>query len=95
MSEAVIETKRRLVGVKVGLVTSDKRDKTRTVEVDYQVKHTKYGKYLKRQLKFQVHDPENTSKTGDRVEITACRPLSKTKSWRLIRVVKEGLRADH
>lgn len=78
---------RRLSRVKVGVVVSDKRSKTRTVAVDYQLMHPKYGKYLRRQAKFHVHDPENLSKAGDRVEIAPCRPISKTKAWRLVRVI--------
>jgi small subunit ribosomal protein S17 len=81
------KTARRLTRTKIGTVTSDKRSKTRTVAVDYLARHPKYGKYLKRSQKFQVHDEQNTSKTGDKVEITPCRPLSKTKSWRLVKVV--------
>ena len=85
------QTKRELLGTRVGIVTSDKRNKTRTVKVDYQVKHPKYGKYLKRSQTFQAHDEKNESKAGDRVEIGRCRPLSKTKTWRLIRVVEAAL----
>lgn len=88
MSEATPQPTRRLSRTKLGVVTSDKRNKTRTVAVDYQQRHTKYGKYLHRQAKFHVHDENNTSKAGDRVEIAPCRPLSKTKSWRLVRVVE-------
>ncbi len=83
-------TTRRLTGTKVGIVTSDKRDKTRTVEVDFQKIHPKYGKRLQRQAKFQVHDEKNESGAGDRVEIAQCRPLSKTKSWRLVRVLEKA-----
>ena len=72
----------------IGVVSSAKRDKTRTVVVAYQIKHPKYGKYLKRQTKYQVHDEKNESNLGDRVEIANCRPVSKTKSWRLVRVVE-------
>ncbi len=81
-------------GTKTGIVTSDKRDKTRTVAVSYTTKHPKYGKYLTRQLKFQVDDPDNQSHEGDRVEIASCRPISKTKSWRLVRVVSQAASAD-
>jgi small subunit ribosomal protein S17 len=81
--------RRRLTGIKIGVVTSDKRDKTRTVLVDYQVRHPKYGKFLRRQTRFHVHDDKNESKLGDRVEIANCRPISKTKSWRLVRVVQK------
>ena len=80
-----------LTGTKIGVVTGDKRDKTRTVKVLYQVRHPKYGKFLRRHTSFHVHDPENTSKLGDRVEIANCRPISKTKQWRLVRVVEPGV----
>ena len=81
---------RVLTSTKVGVVTSDKRDKTRTVVIEFQYRHPKYGKYLKRQTKFQVHDEKNESKLNDRVEIANCRPISKTKSWRLVRVVEKA-----
>ena len=81
-------TGRKIARVQIGTVVSDKRDKTRTVAVDYQQKHPKYGKYLHRQAKFHVHDANNASKAGDRVEIAPCRPISKTKALRLVRVVE-------
>ncbi|MFI4861972.1 MAG: 30S ribosomal protein S17 [Phycisphaerales bacterium JB063] len=81
---------RRLTGTKVGVVTSDKRDKTCTVAVEYQKVHSKYGKRLKREAKYQVHDANNEAGQGDRVEIAQCRPLSKTKSWRLVRVLHKA-----
>lgn len=90
MSDSQTTNDRRLTGTKVGIVTSDKRDKTRTVAVDFQKVHPKYGKRLRRQAKFQVHDANNESGAGDRVEIAQCRPLSKTKSWRLIRVIEKA-----
>ena len=73
---------------KYGIVVSDKRDKTITVRVTYQDRHRKYGKYLQRQARYQTHDPDNTAKNGDRVEIELCRPMSKTKSWHLVRVIE-------
>ncbi|GAB4194090.1 MAG: hypothetical protein Kow00105_08260 [Phycisphaeraceae bacterium] len=82
--------KRQLTGTKIGVVVSDKRDKTCTVAVDYQQRHPKYGKYLHRKVKFHVHDPQNQANNGDRVEIASCRPISKTKSWRLVRVVEKA-----
>ncbi len=82
------DKKRELLGTKVGVVVSDKRDKTRTVEVQFQIMHPKYGKYLKRNAKYHVHDEKNESKNGDRVEIANCRPISKTKAWRLIKVLE-------
>lgn len=90
MTQPASTEKRQLTGTKIGVVVSDKRDKTCTVAVDYQQRHSKYGKYLHRQAKFQVHDPENQGHNGDRVEIAGCRPISKTKSWRLVRVVEKA-----
>src|SRR5437879_1338570 len=71
----------------VGVVTSDKMNKTRRVEIPRLVKHPRYGKYIKRRTVCHVHDEQNESHTGDRVEIMESRPLSKTKHWRLVRVV--------
>ena len=73
---------------RVGIVESDARDKSRRVAVHFTVKHPKYGKYLRRRTTLQVHDAQNVSKKGDRVEIAECRPISKTKSWIVLRVVK-------
>ncbi len=91
MATSSTTSPRPLLGTKIGVVTSDKRDKTRTVTVGYKVRHPKYGKFIKKTQKFQVHDEQNASKEGDRIEIASCRPLSKTKSWRLVRVVEEAL----
>ena len=91
MATTTTPSARPLLGTKIGVVTSDKRNKTRTVTSAYKVRHPKYGKYIKKTQKFQVHDEQNASKEGDRVEIASCRPLSKTKSWRLVRVVEEAL----
>ncbi|MEM8737642.1 MAG: 30S ribosomal protein S17 [Planctomycetota bacterium] len=82
---------RPLLGTKIGVVTSDKRDKTRTVAVAYKVQHAKYGKFVKRTQTFQVHDENNECKEGDRVRIARCRPLSKTKTWRLVRIEESAL----
>ena len=77
---------------RTGVVTSDKRDKTRKVEINYSVKHPKYGKYIRRRTVLQVHDEQNASSVGDRVEIAECRPISKTKSWVLLRVVEPAVK---
>ena len=71
----------------VGVVTRDKMDKTRRVEVARLVKHARYGKYIKRRTVCYVHDEKNETRNGDTVEIMETRPLSKTKHWRLMRVV--------
>jgi small subunit ribosomal protein S17 len=75
---------------KVGIVESDKRNKTRTVAINFSVKNSKYGKYLKKKTVLHVHDETNQSKAGDRVEIAECRPISKTKSWVLTRVLNSA-----
>jgi small subunit ribosomal protein S17 len=75
-------------GTKIGLVESDKRSTTRTVVISYSSKHPKYGKYIRQRTVLQVHDPKNDSKLGDKVEIVPCRPISKSKSWQLVRVVE-------
>jgi small subunit ribosomal protein S17 len=74
----------------VGVVTSDKMNKTRRVEIPRLVKHPRYGKYIKRRTICKVHDEKNESRTGDTVEIMETRPLSKTKNWRLLRIVIKG-----
>lgn len=79
---------RVLRGTQIGMVVGDKRDKTCAVQIEYMFVHPKYGKRIKRRTKFHVHDPQNTAKVGDQVEIAHCRPISKTKSWRLVKVVK-------
>ena len=84
------EAKRGPVGVKTGIVVSDKRNKTRTVEVSFTARNSKYGKYLRHKSRVQVHDESNSSGQGDQVQITNCRPISKTKSWRLLRIVKKA-----
>ena len=74
---------------KTGLVVSSKRDKTITVIVERKVKHPLYKKILRRSSKLQAHDQENTCSEGDLVTIQECRPLSKTKSWRLLKIEKK------
>jgi small subunit ribosomal protein S17 len=71
-----------------GVVVSDKRHATRTVLVTFQTQHGKYGKIIRQRRKFQVHDPKDETKSGDLVEIAECRPISKTKHWRLVRVIE-------
>jgi small subunit ribosomal protein S17 len=73
-----------------GVVASDKGDKTIKVVVEYQTRHPKYGKYLKRRSVLHAHDETNDAKEGDRVEIAECRPLSRTKHHRLLRVVERA-----
>ena len=77
---------------RIGTVESDKRDKTRKVVIDFLAKHPKYGKYIKRRTVMHVHDENNESRTGDKVEVAECTPISKTKTWKLVRVVEQGVR---
>ena len=76
--------------VEIGVVTSDKMQKTRRVEIPRLVKHPRYGKYTRRRTICHVHDERNESRAGDTVEIMETRPLSKTKNWRLVRVVRKA-----
>ena len=76
--------------VAVGIVTSDKMNKTRRVEIPRLVKHVRYGKYIRRRTICHVHDEQNESHLGDTVEIMESRPLSKLKHWRLVRVVTKA-----
>lgn len=71
----------------IGVVTSDKMNKTRRVEIPRLVKHPKYGKYIRRRTICHVHDEDNESRQGDTVEIMETRPLSKLKHWHMVRVV--------
>ncbi len=73
---------------KVGIVTSDARDKSCKVEIQFSVKHPKYGKFVRRRTLIQAHVANNEAKLGDKVEIAECRPISKTKSWVVTRVVE-------
>src|ERR1035438_5627340 len=74
----------------VGVVTSDKMQKTRRVEIPRLEKHPRYGKYIKRRTICYAHDENNESHAGDTVEIMESRPMSKLKCWRLVRVVKKA-----
>ena len=73
-----------------GRVVSDKMDKSITVAIERFVKHPIYGKFVKRTTKVHAHDENNECGLGDLVEIKECRPLSKTKSWTLVRVVEKA-----
>ena len=74
----------------VGVVTRDKMDKTRRVEVSRLVKHARYGKYIRRRTVCYVHDEKNETRVGDKVEIMETRPMSNLKNWRLVRIVTKG-----
>lgn len=74
----------------VGRVVSDKMDKSATVMIERKIRHPLYGKYIRRSTKLHVHDESNECKMGDTVTIEQCRPISKTKSWRLVSVVERA-----
>ncbi len=76
--------------IRTGTVVSDKMDKTISVAIESYYKHPLYKKILKKIKKMKVDDPDNKCKTGDVVKITETRPLSKTKRWRLLEVVKKA-----
>jgi small subunit ribosomal protein S17 len=76
----------------VGTVISDKMDKTVVVQVERLVKHRVYKKYVRRRSKFAAHDGNNTSQIGDKVIITETRPLSRTKRWRVSKVVEKAVK---
>jgi small subunit ribosomal protein S17 len=76
--------------VRTGIVTSDKMQKTVVVTVKYLVRHPMYGRILRQDKKFKVHDENNEAHVGDTVEIMETRPLSKDKCWRVLRVVERA-----
>jgi small subunit ribosomal protein S17 len=73
-----------------GKVTSNKMDKSATVMIERKVKHPVYGKYIRRSTKLHIHDAENACQEGDTVVIEQCRPISRTKSWRLVAIVEHN-----
>jgi len=85
-----MQTERNTRKTRVGIVISDKMDKTITVAVEDFVRHKLYGKAVKRTAKFKAHDEENTCNIGDKVRIMETRPLSKGKRWRLVDIVERA-----
>ena len=81
---------RALRKVRVGMVVSDKMDKTVVIAIEDNVKHPVYGKIIKRTLKVHAHDEENTCGIGDKVRIMETRPLSKTKRWRTVEIIEKA-----
>lgn len=81
---------RNLRKEKIGVVVSDKMDKSIIVAVARKVKHPIYGKFVNKTTKFHAHDEDNTCNTGDTVRIMETRPLSKTKCWRLVEIIERA-----
>jgi len=73
-----------------GIVLSDKMDKTATILIERKVKHPLYGKFVKRSTKLHIHDENNECKIGDTVTVTECRPVSKSKTWKLFEIVEKA-----
>ena len=81
---------RNLRKTRVGVVVSDKMDKSIVIKVERKMKHPIYGKFLKRSTKFMAHDEKNDCHIGDRVRIMETRPLSKNKCWRLVEILERA-----
>ena len=80
---------RNLRKTRIGVVSSNKMDKTITVKVERKIKHPIYGKFLKKTTSFHAHDEKNECSIGDTVKIMETRPMSKTKRWRLVEIVEK------
>jgi small subunit ribosomal protein S17 len=85
--ESPVRAKRK---VRTGIVSSNKMNKTITVQVERKIKHPIYGKFLKKTTSFHAHDEQNEAGIGDTVRIMETRPLSKTKRWRLVEVIEKA-----
>jgi small subunit ribosomal protein S17 len=85
-----LNPEKKVIRTIVGRVVSHKMNKTVTVMIERKVKHNLYGKYIRRSTKLHVHDEENACKEGDVVAIQQCRPLSKTKAWRLHKILERA-----
>lgn len=94
MTSAEQEGRTRKLRTRTGVVASISGAKTVSVRVETLVKHERYGKYIRRWAKYAVHDPNSETAVGDTVEIASCRPISKRKSWRLVRVVRSATGAS-
>ena len=81
---------RNLRKTRVGIVTSDKMDKTIVVSVEEHVKHPLYGKIMKRTYKLKAHDENNEAQVGDKVQVMETRPISKDKRWRLVEIIEKA-----
>lgn len=82
---------RRVRPLEEGIVDRASTDKTRRVRIEFQVRHPKYGKFIKRRSYLTVHDENNVSGVGDQVQIMPCRPVSKTKQWKVVQVLAKAV----
>ncbi len=81
---------KKIIKSMIGIVKSDKMDKTVVVSVEYNKMHPLYKKYVKKTKKFKAHDENNECKEGDLVRIESCRPISKEKKWRVVEIIKKA-----
>ena len=79
---------------RIGVVVSDKMDKTVSVAIERKIKHPVYGKYIRRTTKLLAHDERNECRQGDTVAIAECRPMSKRKAWQVVNIVERGPSRD-
>lgn len=80
----------KVLRIQTGSVVSDRMDKSATVLIERKVKHPIYGKFVRKSTKLHIHDENNDCGIGDTVQISECRPMSKTKSWTLVKVVSKA-----
>ncbi len=93
MSDIAISEKamsEKVLRIQTGSVVSDKMDKSAVVMIERKVKHPIYGKFMKKSTKLHIHDEDNECGVGDVVQISECRPISKTKSWTLVKIVTKA-----
>ena len=90
MSEDILHEEKKVLRIQTGSVISDKMDKSATVLIQRKVKHPVYGKFVKRSTKLHIHDENNECGIGDTVQISECRPISRTKSWKLVKVIEKA-----
>ncbi len=86
----IMSNEEKVLRTQIGSVISDKMDKSATVLIERKVKHPLYGKFVKKSTKLHIHDENNECSMGDTVQITECRPISKTKSWALVKIVEKA-----
>lgn len=89
MSESNVNES-RVLRIQTGSVVSDKMDKSATILIERKVKHPIYGKFVRKSTRLHIHDENNDCGIGDMVQISECRPMSKTKSWTLVKVVSKA-----
>ena len=80
----------KVLRIQTGSVVSDKMDKSAVVLIERRVKHPIYGKFMRKSTKLHIHDENNECAVGDTVQISECRPISKTKSWKLVKIVEKA-----